>query len=331
MALGEHGKCCAKSSNGSIEFEGVVEVPHYQEKLSFVQNPVSGTGGGEVQTGASSLRKRATESVTSDVMADPTESSLRRASGNNRAVVRVRSRTPGTGEDDAVSMIGLSRLAALQTRRCDEDASTGGRGSLPRGCGGSSRTALSPGPVCHWGARFAARHRVRNMKVDVDPTESSPQGHGTVDLSTMSAGLVQKVAEQPSLRCDDLACGSLKKGVESVARVGRKVTVCEEFPARCPRNVMHACLAIELRSLCQKLENSRVGFEIDISQETDPLPDAVPEEWQYLRFCDPSSAEEGVSYSLERVGWEMSRVGEETFEILATEHYARCRLLEFSI
>ena len=34
-----------KSSNGSIEFEGVVEVPHYQEKLSFVQNPGSGTWG----------------------------------------------------------------------------------------------------------------------------------------------------------------------------------------------------------------------------------------------------------------------------------------------
>ena len=109
-------------------------------------------------------------------------------------------------------MIGLSRLAALHTRRCDEDASTRGRGSLPRGCGDSGRTALSPGPVCHWGARFAARHRLRNMKVDVDPTESSPQGHGTVDLSTMPAGLVQKVAEQPSLRCDDLACGSLTKG-----------------------------------------------------------------------------------------------------------------------
>ena len=93
---------------------------------------------------------------------------------------------------------------------------------------------------------------------------------------------------------------------------------------------MHACLAIELRSLCQKLENSKVGFENDIGQETDPLPYAVPEEWQYLRLCDSSSAEEGVSYSLERVGWEMSSVGEETFETLATEHYARCRLLDFT-
>ena len=157
------------------------------------------------------------------------------------------------------------------------------------------RTVSSPGPICHWGVRFAARNRLRSVQVAADSTESSLRGHDAAGLGVGHRGSACRVAEPPSLRCDDLVCGSLVKGVEILTQVGRKVTVCEEFPARCPRNVMYACLTIELRRLDGELQRSEFGTEHDRDQDVDPLPYAVPEALQHLKLCDPSLAEEAVS------------------------------------
>ena len=307
-------KLCGTAPASTSEVEGVVEVPHYQERLSLLQNPGLGNGGAEGWTGFRLQEKKGKGFDKAQVAVDSTESGLRGVPGCSRATARSRSRTRGKDDDCNDYNVEPTRGRGL---------SSGGRNVL-------DRTVSSPAPICHWGARFAARYRLRSVQVAADSTESSPRGHDAAGLGVGHRGSACRVTEPPSLRCDDLVCGSLVKGVEILTQVGRKVTVCEEFPARCPRNVMYACLTIELRRLDGELQRREIGTEHDRDQEVDPLPYAVPEVLQHLRLCDPSLAEEGVSYSLERTSWEMPELSDVTSEVLAAEHYARCNLLELT-
>ena len=285
-----------------------------QERLSILQGPGLGHGGGRGQVRPVGLweQRKTAEGLQG---ADSTESSPQRTPVYSRAAVRVRSRTRSTGEESD----GLLDPGSVRGRRL-----------VSQGQDGSSRTVSSPVPGGHWGVRFAARHSLRSFQVGTDSTESSPRGPGAVGLGSSIGNSVPRASDQPSLRCDDLARGSLTKKVEVASYVGHKVTVCEEFPARCPRNVMQACLAVEFRSLCKKLRKDGSEPERDVDWEVDPMPYVVPEALQHLKRCESSPVEEGVSYSLERVGWAMSDLDYSTSEMLAAEHYARCGLLEFT-
>ena len=316
---GGSAKASAKFSNeqlgvseDTVEVEGVVEVPHFQERLSFFQKPGFGNGGDEVQLGSQGRKGQAIRFGAASAAADSTESSQQGPSSKCRTAIRVRSRTRGSGEVCVGNVGEVLR----------------GRESAPRGQGGTNRTALSPVPVCPWGVRFASRHQLRSVKASADSTESSSQGHDVMSSSSVGQSPVQRVPDQPGIRCDDLTGGFLEKKVEVVHQVGRKVTVCEEFPARCPRKVMYACLTLEFQNLLYGRQNCEVATEEVSDPELDPLCYTVPEAMQHLRRCESSPAEEGVSYSLECVGWEMFEVGAEVSEALAAEHKVRCGLLE---
>ncbi|CAE7222563.1 RE1 [Symbiodinium sp. CCMP2592] len=78
-----------------------------------------------------------------------------------------------------------------------------------------------------------------------------------------------------------------------------KVAVCEEFPARCPK-------------------------------KDDPLPYEVPKVLQRLSLCPSSGSAEGVSYSLDRVSWQMGEELEEVVDAMTNAHYVRSKMLEVS-
>ena len=138
---GGSAKASAKFSNeqpgvseDTVEVEGVVEVPHFQERLSFFQKPGFGNGGDEVQLGFQGRKGQAIRFGAASAAADSTESSQQGPSSKCRTAIRVRSRTRGSGEVCVGNVGEVLR----------------GRESAPRGQGGTNRTALSPVPVCPW-------------------------------------------------------------------------------------------------------------------------------------------------------------------------------------
>ena len=127
--------------------------------------------------------------------------------------------------------------------------------------------ALSPLPVCNWGTRYAARFRLCSLRKTVDTLDTG-SGNSEIRQQSLNLGFgeasevkppvtcASQVADSsaPMLMCEDLTLGRGKE-IEPVRTREIKTAVCEEFPARCPRTVMYACLQIERRNLRQQLKS----------------------------------------------------------------------------
>ena len=294
------------------EVEGIVEVPHGHERLSLIQAPDPERRG--VGPNQHQARRGPFECNQSGQEQPPT------------ARIRVRSRVRSEGA-------AVAKTALLLGEYEDRGRSVATR---VQGC---DRNASSPAPVVGWGVRFASRYSLRSLQAVPRP-ENTSQGErlrgaaedASSDHKPTCEGSAKTFFEPrgPTLRCDNLVEGLRNKGLEYCAQPKYKVTVCEEFPARCPRNVMRACLVAELQCLLNHIQSGVNDLEDGCVGDLDPLPYEVPEVLRSLQLCSSSNGKQGVSYGLERVGWSMNEGLDEAVESLANAHYVRCRMLEAS-
>ncbi|CAE7369176.1 RE1 [Symbiodinium sp. CCMP2592] len=194
-----------------------------------------------------------------------------------------------------------------------------GRDAVKVGGPKGHRTALSPASVVHWGRRYAVRHRIQSLRTSTTETQACDQGLRAAEV----AG-----SQHPGMRCDTLVNGMLVKSIEVETRPLWKTTVCDEFPAKCPKGVMYRCLSLELTRMIQVLKGVDQGVVDEDGGDGDLLPCEVPCASKGLRPCASATDLDGVEYVLERTSWPMTNAVDEVMSKLTVEHQRRCSMLE---
>ncbi|CAE7523117.1 RE1, partial [Symbiodinium necroappetens] len=176
--------------------------------------------------------------------------------------------------------------------------------------------------------RGAARTRLKLTADKWEPKDLASLALCLAKTVASNERMIQKVMQlEVTGRCDDLI-GDRSKGVEANCDQRNKVTVCEEFPAKCPREVMYACLAIEIRRLAVEACTLAVGEHDYDERECDPLPYEVPVALRDMHICQVSREIGETECFLDRVAWPMVESLNGSAEVLAADHQSRCKMLE---
>ena len=128
------------------------------------------------------------------------------------------------------------------------------------------------------------------------------------------------------------------KGIEPVYSCGFKVTVTEDFPNCCPREVALQCLGLELTRLLDQ-DVKGLGEEVDVSGGEEPVLEQceaehnsegfrVPVQLCKLKACASTVLSDGDSYELLEVPWPIHANVSQAADELAAEHLSIRSLLQ---
>ena len=192
-----------------------------------------------------------------------------------------------------------------------------GRGRTCCEATGLRRSSSLP-PVCGWGARYAARFRLRSVQPAGESVKPSPEGSATVASDACPVVYIKE--------------NLLSKGIEDLPPPRPKVTVSEELPEWCPSQVYLTCLIAELKVLWGKVQTSEASRMLGTWDGRDEgiedlMRFQVPDCIKPLRLCRSSDTCDS-SYTLEGVNWPMSVNVTDTLQGLAEQHRVRCSMLD---
>ena len=263
--------------DGDAGPDGVVELPHGQERLAMIQVI------------------RDSDSRTAGSSAGFSQAGRTGGSCDSRHAFEVQRPRRRGRSPCGVHSSGQSAAAEGGNMRAQDRGRSQECLNRPR--------ELSPAPMCSWGTRFASRFRLCSLDLAGTISSGSDErlggscanGPGGTDLGGESS-------------CGSVVSGCWgEKRIEVLLPPRAKVVVSEEFPERCSWTVLLPCITAELRCLENRLGSATAGLNgcarnIDDAGCVTAATFRAPECMRALVPCTELRVQDDT-YTLADVGW----------------------------